>query len=976
MHTSPNGRGLNDEVDPGNTAGVAYLFGSFRLIPSQQTLLEGQSRVLIGGRALDLLIALVERQGELITKKELMARAWPRTVVEESNLKVHIAALRKALREGHQDQRFVATVVGRGYQFVAPVEREVMSAAVSPPGIHPRALHNIPAALVRPIGRSETIRNLLRLLSRVRLLTIAGAGGIGKTTVALAVAHEMVEMGEHEVWFVNLSRLSDASFVPHAVANAIGLAVHSDDIPRALANYFRLQNSPQLVVLDSCEHVIEAAAIIAEHMTAAAPQLRVLCTSREPLQVVGEHVYRLEPLESPSSSASLTTNEALQYPAVELFVERASAARGDFVLSDEVAPVVAQICQRLDGIALAIELAATRLDAFGVHELLNLLDDRFSTLAQGRRSAPERQKTLLATLDWSHQLLPDIERVVLRRLAIFSGVFSLGSAAAVVADENLAQANVIDAVASLVAKSMLSANLGSNTMRYRLLDTTRDYARRKLADAGELDVVARRHAEHFHDLYARIEDFWNRPPGTRWLEDHIPTIDDVRAALNWAFSAQGDTSLGISLTVSAIPAWVRLSSLEECRNRIEYALHQTDADSPAFDRQRMKLYTALAASALYTRGMVSQVDAACTAALAIAERLDDKDYQLRSLFVACCGLVYAGKHRAADELLKKFRFIADTTQNEVAISEGKRLTAFAWHHMGKQAEARRLLEGVLEWYAAPFHQSQLSDNHVKGPEGTRSLMSSVLWIQGFPERALEEAKKARNDAQESGHTLTIGYVLVFAFIPIALYAGDLDSAEEALITLQDTVATHGLILFDAMTRGLHGALLLEKKNPAGLPILFDALAQLKREHIGMRYTMFAGIYAEGLLCFGRHVEARVMIEDALAWSKVHNELWCTPELIRIKGEILATSDGRDPHGVSETLYREAIQIAQQQGALFLELRAAKSLAHLKHRQGKVDQAESVLSAVYDKFTEGFAITDPKQARALLESFRMGCKKFD
>nr|WP_277403030.1 winged helix-turn-helix domain-containing protein [Burkholderia sp. Ac-20365] len=935
-------------------------------------MLDGDVRVQIGGRALDLLTALVERRGELVSKKELMAHAWPRTVVEESNLKVHIAALRKALGEGPQDQRFVATVVGRGYQFVARVEREATPAAASSSPGHAGVSHNIPAALTRPIGRAGTISDLLTRLSRVRLLTVAGPGGIGKTTVALTVAHEMVQSG-HDVWFVNLSQLSDASFVPHAVANAIGLAVHSDNIPQALASYFRLRNRPQLVVLDSCEHVIEAAATIAEHMTAAAPEMRVLATSREPLEAVGEHVYRLEPLESPPNSTCTTMDEALQYPAVELFVERAVAARGDIALSDEDASVVAQICRRLDGIALAIELAATRLNAFGAHELLQLLDDRFSALALGRRTAPERQRTLLATLDWSHQLLPDVERVVLRRLGVFPGVFSLASAAAVAGDENLPYASLIDAVASLVAKSMLSANVGSDTMRYRLLDTTRDYARRKLVDADEMDIVSRRHALHFRDMYAAVEDFWIRPPDTRWLDGHIHTIDDVRAALNWAFSGRGDASLGIALTVSAIPAWIRLSSLEECRSRVAQALHQTEAGTPAPDSQQMKLYTALAASALYTRGMVSEVDTAWTKALEIAEQLGDREYQLRSMFVACCGFVYAGKHRAADDLLKKFRAIANASRDEISISEGSRLTAFAWHHMGKQAEARHLLEGVLAWYAEPGHRSQLSDNHVKGREGTRSLMASVLWSMGLADQALEEARLARHDAEESGHTLTIGYVLVFAFIPIALYAGDIDAAEEALVTLQESVAKHGLVLFDAMARGLHGALLVEKKDAAGLAILRDALAQLRREHIGMRYSMFAGMYAQGLLSFGRHAQARATIEDALEWSQLHDELWFIPELMRIKGEILAASEGLDAQGVSEALYTHAIEIAQQQGALFLELRAARSLARLKHRQHKTEQAKSVLAAVYDKFTEGFAIADLKETRALLESFHAACR---
>lgn len=968
MHTSSSGHRPGAVNDPIDNAGVAYLFGSFRLVPSQQILLDGDTRVPVGSRALDLLTALVERRGELISKQELMARAWPQTVVEESNLKVHIAALRKVLGEGPQDQRYVATVVGRGYQFVAPVEREMLPANALPAEMIPHASHNVPVALVRPIGRAETIHDLLERLSRIRLLTVAGPGGIGKTTVALAVAHAMVEAQDCDVWFVNLSRLSDASFVPHAIANAIGLAVHSNDIPSALAHYFRLRNRRQLVVLDSCEHVIEAAAVMAEHMTSAAPQMHVLATSREPLRAAGEHIYRLEPLDSPADSSSLTVDEALRYPAVELFLERAIAARGDFVLSDEDAPVVALICRRLDGIALAIELAATRLNAFGVRELLDLLDDRFFTLAQGRRTAPARQKTLLATLDWSHQLLPEIERVVLRRLGIFPGAFALASAASVVADDNLPQASVIDAIASLVAKSMLSADVGSDAVRYRLLDTTRAYARRKLADADESDTLARRHAEHFRDVYARIEAFWNTPPDTRWLAEHIAAIDDLRAALNWAFSERGDESLGIALTVSAIPAWVRLSSLEECRSRVEQALARIDAGAAALDSQRMKLNTALAASAMYTRGMVAQVDAAWTTALALAEKLGDREYQLRSLFAACCGYVYAGKLRAADELLKKFRSIANASNNTVAISDCNRLTAFAWHHIGRQEEARQHLEDVLDRPIAPRQRSQLSHNHVDGCDGSRTLLSSILWLQGFPERALRTALKARNDAQASGHALTVGYVLVFASIPIGLYTGDVDATEAALVALQDNVATHGLVLFDAMARCLKGALLLEQNDPLGLSVLADALTQLEREHIGLRYPMYAGLYARGLLRFERHAEAMAAIESALAWSGAHEELWFLPELLRIKGEILGAGDVPDSRGVSEALYMQALDSARRQAALSFELRAATSLARLKHRQGKSNEAKSLLLAVYEKFTEGFATSDLKEARALLEGF--------
>jgi predicted ATPase len=278
---------------------------------------------------------------------------------------------------------------------------------------------------------------------------------------------------------------------------------------------------------------------------------------------------------------------------------------------------VAELCRRLDGIAPAIELAATRLDAFGVRDLLTLLNDSFGALGQGRRTGPDRHKTLSAMLDWSYQLLPTSMRIVLHRLSIFVGAFSLKSAIAVVSDNDLPSSSIVDAVQSLVAKSMLSAQFDGKSTRYRLLDTTREYARQKLVNAGELDQVARRHSEHFCDMYAQAESHWSHSPDDGWLDEHVRAIDNVRTALSWAFSPQGDSSLGVALTVSSIPAWMHLSSLEECRSCVERALSKAD-DDPLLDVHRMKLEAALAASAIYTKGMAPQVKVAWTTALALA----------------------------------------------------------------------------------------------------------------------------------------------------------------------------------------------------------------------------------------------------------------------------------------------------------------------------------------------------------------------
>jgi predicted ATPase/DNA-binding winged helix-turn-helix (wHTH) protein len=475
----------------------AYSFGPFRLLPEQQLLLEGETPVRVGSRALEVLLALVERPGELVSKDELISRVWPNTLVEESNLKVNVAALRRALGEGSSGLRYIATAIGRGYRFVAPVET---AGPVTPPVLEDTAakrVHNIPAAATRLIGRADTIDLLRRQLPRHRLITVVGPGGVGKTTVAIAVAEAVVVEYDYGVWLVDLGPLRDERFIPSAVAAALGLVINSDNVIAALVAYLR--DKQMLLILDNCEHVIAGAAVFVETIVSCARDVRVLATSREPLRVKCERLHRLAPLETPRHVSELTASAALTFPAVDLFVERA-ASIADYELSDVDAPVVADICRKLDGIALAIELAATRVDAFSIRELSALLNDRFHLPSHGGSTVPSRHQTLAATLDWSYQLLSEAERIILRRLSVFANVFSLDAASAVAATGSLAVSDVVEGVANLVAKSLASADLRGAVMQYRLLNTTRAYALQKLEESGEREAVLRRHAEYHRDL--------------------------------------------------------------------------------------------------------------------------------------------------------------------------------------------------------------------------------------------------------------------------------------------------------------------------------------------------------------------------------------------------------------------------------------------------------------------------------------------
>ena len=501
-----------DQAAPTATARVAdptepaLTFGPFNLLPTRRLLLEADRPVRLGSRALEILIALVERPGELVSKNELMARVWPSTFVEEGNLKVQVAGLRRALGDSRGSNRYLATVPGRGYRFVAPVSRPD-DPGLSAPYAAAGEAHGLPALMTDMIDRADSVAALTAQLSRQRFITIVGPGGIGKTTVALAVARGLINAYEDGVRFVDLAPLGDPRPVPTALAEALGLETLSDDPSPGLVA--ALRDRRMLLVLDNCEHVIEASAAWAAEVLNGAPGVQILATSREPLRAEGEHVHRLSPLASPPASAGLTAAQALAFPAVQLFVERAQAISSAFTFGDREAPLVADICRRLDGIPLAIELAAARVDAFGVRGLAGHLDDCLQLLTGGRRPALPRHQTFRAALDWGHELLPEPERVVLRRLAVFAGGFTLEASSAVAANAEITGPEVVECVANLVTKSLIAADVGGEAPCYRLLGTTRAYALGKLLDSGDLEQVERRHAEY--------EALATRPAEAGWV---------------------------------------------------------------------------------------------------------------------------------------------------------------------------------------------------------------------------------------------------------------------------------------------------------------------------------------------------------------------------------------------------------------------------------------------------------------------------
>jgi predicted ATPase/DNA-binding winged helix-turn-helix (wHTH) protein len=471
-----------------------FWFGPFVLRAAERLLEKAGVAVHLGARALDILVVLVNRAGQTVSKNELLQQAWPDVTVDEGSLRFHMVALRKALGDDLRGNRFVKTLRGQGYCFVAPVSRgRVPGFRVVEGSVFGNA-SKLPARLTRMVGRDGAIQEISGRLATDRFVSIIGPGGIGKTAVAVSVGHRMLSEFDGAVSFFNLGPLNDRMLVPGAVASALGLQVKANDSIPCLINFVR--DKRILLIFDNCEHVIDTVAALAERIFQEAPQVHILATSREALRVEGEHVLRLPPLEAPPDDPGLTAAQALGYPAVQLFVERMAASGQRYKMGDLDAPIVGRICRRLDGIALAIELVAGRVSAYGIRETASFLDDRPWFFWKGRRTALLRHQSLGAALDWSYDLLAVFERAVLHRLSVFTGEFTLQAAESVAADDDIDGKQVVVAVANLVAKSLAAADTSGATTRYRLLDTTRAYVLARLAGSGGDGGSSHCHALH------------------------------------------------------------------------------------------------------------------------------------------------------------------------------------------------------------------------------------------------------------------------------------------------------------------------------------------------------------------------------------------------------------------------------------------------------------------------------------------------
>ena len=941
---------------------VVFVFGAFRFVPRQQLLVHDGKPIKLGSRAMDILHLLLKNAGALVTHNALVQFVWPDTFVHPSNLKVHIHSLRRALGEHSDGSSYIASVPGRGYRFIPAVAIESSGPATMAREIVP-IIQTVPAA--RPlIGREHEVERVAELLAQRRLVTLVGPGGVGKTSIAIAVAHRLQQDFSDGIYFVDFAAANDSSVVPDILAAACGIRGNPPDTVVALIDY--LASRRALIVMDSCEHVLTSVALIATRFQEAGIPIRLLATSIESLRLSHEAVHLIEPLTNPPSNVR-ALSDAMAYSSVELLATRA-LEWADYQLTDEDLPAVIALCEKLDGLPLAIELAAAKLDHYRPAALLESLDQRFNLLRNDDPAVHRRHRALWATLDWSYQLLSPGEATIFRLLSVFSAPFTQEEVTAMSQVVRYDPYQTTSALGGLVAKSLVAAELDDEILRYRLLDCARAYAAEKLDQEPSAEEIRR----HFAQLMLTVLERFARErallvEGDASLNQNLGNykrrLSDLRDALHWCFVAGNDPALGIRLTVAANPLWNELSLMAEESFNVQRALeHCLSAGCDV--RLRAVLAYSMAWGHTQDRKLSPEYDPVWMESINLAERSAEVNQRLRALAGWASHQILSGRYHGALNSLGEYRQLAELHGGGVAVVDGERLVAMIETYLGRLGPAREKLERQSRAFAHGDPRSKVPRYQLEPYALVRNLLSLVTCLMGLPDRAALVSAEAVETTGRAEHRVVQSYVLTAGALPIAFWNGDHGRFQRYVDQLGANLSVECMAIWVPMYHFFR-ALGLHASGRADATVeMRSAIDQMLSSGFLMNVPMHLGLMAEALLQNGAHADADRTVAEALSLVDRTGEVWCVPDLLRVRAKVLEV---RAQEQRAEEVFREAIGKAAEMLARSLELRAACDLAAMFIKQKREPTAATLLGPIYERFSEGHGTKDMRRAAALLEA---------
>ncbi|MBI1172389.1 hypothetical protein GC209_13390 [bacterium] len=907
------------DQDTARLKGEAFRFGPFRFDPRRQLLECDGDPVRVGSRALAILQTLIEAEGALVSKEEILAQVWPGLFVEESNLRVHVAALRRALGDT-QTPLYIATVPGRGYRFIAEIDT---GSPAAPP--EPRA-RQMPAAVPASLpilGRASEIEAVLALVLERRFVTVTGAGGVGKTSVARNVAARTGGRFRDGVVSVDFSAAKSAAL---ALGDALKISVSVSEPLGGLTSF--LAERQMLLLLDSCEHVIDELAALIEAAFRRAPGLHILATSTEPMRTEGEWVYRLQEFEVPPDLNHASATQALVNPAIAFFVERASATSDHFAFHDRDVAPVAEVCRRLDGNPLAIELAAARVDAFGLAELARQIDDRFELLTTGRRTTTPRHRTLRNMLDWSYGHLTATEQALLRRLSVFRGQFGMDGVMAV---SDQAQSVLADLM-SLVNKSLVVARTGGARSTYRLLDTTRAYAAERAAEAQETRDLCLLHARHLEHRLGAAQDDWLVMDREDWVRDYGALVDDLRAALDWAFSAEGDPALGVRLTSGALPIALQRGLIDELRYWMDRATERAPKLSPRELAAEVRIQTTFGTLAQNQQSVFGSQARGYEAALRLADLAGNKMLRVGALIGYSAFELGLGSYRSALRHAEDAEAIVAAHGDDLARLGVNRVLAQATLFSGQNARAHQLATAVIQH---PSRRIPLAYGVIAVDRAVsmRIVSARAHWLMGRPVGAAEIAAEAvalgRRDSP-------LGYcqALALAAVPVALWSGEDAAARQLTVEMREEAERYTL----SHWRSWGDLFLAVLDRRAGTETALAPRGSLQQDTV---VTFDASL-----------------VDEEIAERAGHQDGWCEPEIARAAIRLMKPDQRL-------SALRAALERSARTGALGWQLRIATTIAEDLIARDRRAEARAVLEPVFAAFGEGFATRDLLRAAEVL-----------